>query len=65
MKCTKPAGPYLAVLTVLFVLSMLNLPTGKTTDEKLVEQQLASEREEGGQLKQIENISMLNIKDHE
>ena len=65
MKCTKPSGPYIAILGLLLVLSFTNLPAGDQADSTLEIEQLTSEDVEESRLEQVENISMLNIKNHD
>ena len=65
MKCTKPSGPYIAILGLLLVLSFTNLPTGNNADSTLDIEELTSEDVEESRLEQVENISMLNIKDND
>lgn len=60
MKCTKPAGPYIAILAVLFLLSFATIPTGYESNNKENNNQLVTnDNAEENRLKQIDDISML------
>lgn len=65
MNCTKPAGPYLAILGLLLAISFAKLPESNPLEQINEVKNLSSENFEESRLEQIENITMLNIKNHE
>ena len=66
MNCIKPSGPYIAFLVIIFSISFVGIPKkGEEKSPNVVGNFANNELEEEGRLEQIENLSMLNINNHE
>ncbi|MCG8573926.1 MAG: hypothetical protein MI810_03485 [Flavobacteriales bacterium] len=65
MNCIKPSGPYIAILLLVLVASFAQLPKSNKEVNHGITNQLLTDKEEEGKLKQIENISMLNMPENE